>query len=154
MHPNAALIERFYVAFARRDWAAMAACYHPQVHFSDEVFDLHGADAGLMWRMLCTSGRDLQIEASAMAADDARGEAHWDARYTFGATGRKVLNRIDARFEFRDGLIVRHVDRFDFWRWSRQALGAPGWALGWSGWLRDKVRRRAAASLAAFARGL
>ena len=65
-----------------------------------------------------------------------------------------MLNRIDARFEFRDGLIVRHVDRFDFWRWARQALGAPGWALGWSGWLRAKVRRRAAAGLAAFARGL
>ena len=154
MHPNAELIERFYAAFARRDWAAMAACYHPQVHFSDEVFDLRGADAGLMWRMLCTSGRDLQIEASGIAADAASGQAHWDARYTFSATGRKVLNRIDARFEFRGGLIVRHVDHFDFWRWARQALGAPGWALGWSGWLRAKVRRRAAAGLAAFARGL
>lgn len=154
MHPNAALIERFYAAFARCDWAAMAACYHPQVHFSDEVFDLHGADAGLMWRMLCTNARDLRIDASAIAADEARGRAHWDARYTFGATGRKVINRIDARFEFRDGLIVRHVDHFDFWRWSRQALGAPGWALGWSSLLRDQVRRRAAAGLAAFARGL
>ena len=110
MHPNADLIERFYAAFARRDWAAMAACYHPQVHFSDEVFDLHGVDAGLMWRMLCTSGRDLQIEASGIAADAARGQAHWDAHYTFGATGRKVLNRIDARFEFRDCVFQPIVD--------------------------------------------
>jgi ketosteroid isomerase-like protein len=150
MHANAQLIERFYAAFARRDGAAMAACYHPEVHFSDEVFDLHGADAGLMWRMLTTNGKDLSIEASAIDADERTGRAHWDARYTFSGTGRKVLNRIDASFEFRDGLIVRHVDRFDFWAWSRQALGAPGWLLGWTGFLRAKVQAKAAAGLAAF----
>ena len=71
----------------------MAACYHPEVHFSDEVFDLRGADAGLMWRMLCTSGRDLVIEPSGIAADERTGRAHWDARYTFGATGRRRRSR-------------------------------------------------------------
>jgi len=150
MHPHAELIERFYVAFARRDWAGMAACYHPEVHFSDAVFDLHGADAGMMWRMLLTNGRDLTLEYSGVGADERTGRAHWDARYTFSATGRKVLNRIDASFEFRDGLIVRHVDRFDFWLWARQALGLPGLLLGWSGFLRNKVQGRAAAGLAAF----
>lgn len=150
MNANAELIERFYAAFARRDGAAMAACYHPEVHFTDEVFDLNGADAGAMWRMLTSTGKDLQIEASGIEADEHSGRAHWDARYTFSATGRKVLNRIDASFEFRDGLIVRHVDRFDFWAWSRQALGLPGWLLGWSDYLRAKVRAKAAAGLAAF----
>lgn len=150
MHPNAELIERFYAAFAKRDWAGMAACYHPEVHFTDEVFDLHGADAGMMWRMLCTNGRDLTLEVSGIDGDAAGGRAHWDARYTFGATGRQVLNRIDARFEFRDGLIVRHVDRFDFWAWARQALGLPGLLLGWSGSLKAKVQAKAAKSLADF----
>jgi ketosteroid isomerase-like protein len=150
MSTHAQLIERFYAAFAQRDWAGMAACYHPDVHFTDEVFDLRGTDAGMMWRMLCTNGRDLTIATSGIAADEARGRAHWEARYTFSATGRKVLNRIDAAFEFRDGLIVRHVDRFDFWRWSRQALGLPGWLLGWSGVLRAKVQARAAKGLADF----
>ena len=151
-HPHAALIERFYAAFARRDWEAMAACYHSDVHFSDEVFDLHGADAGAMWRMLCTSGRELHVKASGIAADDRQGRAHWDARYRFSATGRAVHNRIDARFEFRDELIVRHVDRFDFWRWSRQALGVRGWLLGWTPLLRRKVRAQAAVNLAEFKR--
>ncbi|TMH06089.1 MAG: DUF4440 domain-containing protein, partial [Betaproteobacteria bacterium] len=63
-----------------------------------------------------------------------------------------VHNAIDARFEFRDGLVIRHVDRFDFWRWSRQALGAPGWLLGWTSLLRGKVRAQAAKGLAAFNR--
>ena len=48
------------------------------------------------------------------------------------------------------GLITRHTDRFDFWRWSRQALGAPGLLLGWSPFLRAKVRGQAAASLRRF----
>jgi hypothetical protein len=78
--------------------------------------------------------------------------AHWDAHYTFSATGRAVHNAIDAQFTLRDGLIVRHVDRFDFWRWSRQALGVPGWLLGWTPLLKAKVRAQAAKGLAAFRR--
>ncbi len=35
-------------------------------------------------------------------------------------------------FEFRDGKIYQHTDRFGFWRWSRQALGAAGVAA-WAG---------------------
>ena len=41
-------------------------------------------------------------------------------------------------------------DRFDFWKWSRQALGLPGWLLGWSSALRAKVQARAAGNLARF----
>ena len=152
MHPNAELIERFYLALRRRDSDTMAACYHPEVHFSDEAFDLHGDEAGLMWQMLCSRGKDMQLEYGQILADDQTGSAHWEARYTFSATGRKVHNSIDANFEFRDGLIVRHVDRFNFWRWSRQALGMPGLLLGWSGFLQKKVRANAAAGLAAYGR--
>jgi ketosteroid isomerase-like protein len=148
--PQAALIERFYLAFSRRDWAGMVECYHPQVHFTDEVFDLQGIRAGLMWRMLTTAGKDMALEFSGIQADAQQGRAHWEAQYTFSATGRKVHNRVDAEFEFRDGLIVRHIDRFDFWAWSRQALGAPGLLLGWSPMLRKKVQATAARNLAGF----
>jgi hypothetical protein len=152
MHPNAALIDRFYIALRQRDAATMATCYHPAVHFSDEAFDLHGDQAALMWQMLCSRGKDMQVEHSQVLADDSTGSAHWEARYTFSGSGRKVHNIIDASFEFRDGLIIRHVDRFDFWRWSRQALGLPGLLLGWSGFLQRKVRATAAAGLLAFGR--
>jgi hypothetical protein len=128
----------------------MAACYHPEVHFTDEVFDLHGARAGLMWRMLLTAGKDMRMEFSQVQADADGGRAHWEAHYTFSATGRKVHNRVDAEFAFREGLICRHIDRFDFWGWSRQALGAPGLLLGWSPMLRKKVQATAARNLAGF----
>ncbi len=147
MHEHERLIERFYRAFAERDAAEMAACYHPDVHFTDEVFDLRGDEAGAMWAMLCERGKDLRIEFGAVQADASSGRAHWDATYSYGPKGRRVFNSIDARFEFADGKIVRHVDSFDFWKWCRQALGAPGWLLGWSGALRNKVRQTAQARL-------
>ncbi len=106
----------------------MAACYHPAVTFSDEVFsDLEGARAAGMWRMLCERGKDLRVEFRDIEADDSAGRAHWEAWYTFSPTGRQVHNRIEAEFEFRDGKIIRHRDRFSFWNWARQSLGPRGW---------------------------
>jgi hypothetical protein len=63
-----------------------------------------------------------------------------------------VHNKIDARFEFKDGKIIRHRDSFDFWAWASQALGPPGRLLGWSSFLKNRVRAQAAKSLAAFMR--
>lgn len=154
MHPNAALIERFYAAFAARDAAGMQACYHPEIVFEDPAFgELRGAEAGAMWAMLCERGRDLQVTASDIEANDERGRAHWEARYTFGQTGRPVHNRIDAEFAFRDGLIVRHTDRFDFWTWARQALGPAGLVLGWTPVVQKKVRSTARRSLQKYMQG-
>ena len=154
MHPNARLIETFYTAFQRRDAEAMAACYAPDVRFSDPAFGtLHGENAGDMWRMLCARAKDLTVRFSDVVADDSRGAAHWEADYLFSQTGRTVHNRIDATFAFRDGLIVVHDDVFDLWRWSRQALGLPGVLLGWSPLVRNKVRLQALRGLAAFRAG-
>jgi ketosteroid isomerase-like protein len=151
MHPNAELISTFYKAFARKDAPGMIACYHPEIRFSDPVFpDLQGERAGAMWRMLCERGADLQIEASNISADDQRGAAHWDARYTFSQTGRKVLNRIDATFEFRDGKIIRHRDEFDLWKWAGMALGVPGRLLGWLPPFQGKIRANAGKTLERF----
>ncbi len=150
-HPNATLISGFYEAFQRRDVAAMAGCYHADIRFSDEVFpDLRGPQASAMWAMLVARGKDLRLAFADVTADDVRGEATWEAWYTFSGTGRPVHNVIRAEFAFRDGRIVRHVDRFDFWRWARQALGPAGLLLGWTPYLRAKVRATAARSLAAW----
>jgi len=156
MHRNAETIEKFYRAFAALDAATMASCYAEDVEFQDEVFTLHGKRETVgMWSMLCTGvkekGADVwRLEYSGISADDRSGRAHWDAHYRFTMTGRMVLNRIDAEFTFRDGLIVAHRDRFDFWRWSRQALGAPGLLLGWTPLIRNKVQATARGNLKRF----
>jgi hypothetical protein len=148
-----ATVERLYAAFARLDAEAMAACYATDARFDDEAFSLKGrAQIGAMWSMLCdavkTKGRDVwKLEVSQVTDCSA----HWEPTYNFSATGRIVHNIIDAEFEFdSSSLITRHRDRFDFWRWSRQALGMPGWLLGWTPMLRAKVRATAAKNLARF----
>jgi ketosteroid isomerase-like protein len=150
-HPNADAIERFYRAFDTRDAAAMNAIYAPDAHFRDPAFgDLDGEQVRAMWTMLTGQAKDLSIVASDVRADDESGSAHWRAEYTFTATGRHVVNEIDASFRFRDGLVVEHVDRFSFWRWSRQALGPAALLLGSNPVGHALVRRRARAQLDAF----
>jgi len=148
-----ATIEKLYAAFAALDAQTMTACYASDAVFDDEAFSLKGRrQVGGMWAMLCDAvkakGRDVwKIEASAITERSA----HWEATYRFSATGRIVHNVIEAEFEFdTDGLITRQRDRFDFWRWARQALGAPGLLLGWSPMLRAKVRAQAATNLDRF----
>jgi SnoaL-like domain len=145
-----ATIERFYAAFAQLDGETMQACYAEDATFDDEAFSLKGRrEVGGMWRMLCEAtkakGRDhWKLQVSQVTPSSA----HWEAHYKFSATGRLVLNKIDASFEFNaQGLITRHRDRFDFWTWSRQALGAPGLLLGWTPFLKNKVRATAAGNL-------
>jgi ketosteroid isomerase-like protein len=145
------IVEDFYGAFARKDHATMARCYADDATFSDPVFPrLDAEHARGMWRMFCQPGNDLRID---LASHDVQGKVargRWIAHYTFQATGRPVVNVIDATFDLENGKIVRHVDRFDFWKWSRQALGAPGLLLGWTPIVQNKVRRVAAARLEEF----
>lgn len=154
--PNATTVQNLYEAFARLDADAMRACYADDASFDDPVFSLRGREEiGAMWGMLADAvkakGRDVwKLEFSDIKAEGGRGQAHWEAIYRFSATGRIVYNVIDAEFELRDGLIQRHRDSFDFWRWSRQALGPAGLLLGWTPMLRNKVKAQAAANLARY----
>lgn len=151
MHANTELIERFYAAFQGCDAEAMARCYHDDVVFRDPVFgELRGERARDMWRMLCGRATDLRVDASGITADDLKGSARWVATYGFGKQKRPVRNVIDARFEFRDGLIARHTDSFSLWRWSAMALGPMGALLGWTPLVQGRVRQDAARQLDRF----
>lgn len=151
---NQTLIREFYQAFAERDGATMAKAYAADATFSDPVFPhLVGPAIGDMWSMLCEAGKDLRVEASDIVVNGDQGSAHWEAWYSFSATGRKVHNKIDASFRFRDGKIVAHRDVFPLYAWTKMALGPAGWALGWTPILRGALRKKAAAGLAAYQRG-
>ncbi|MFT4049285.1 MAG: DUF4440 domain-containing protein, partial [Solirubrobacterales bacterium] len=80
-------------------------------------------------------------------ASEASGSAHWIATYTFTQTGREVVNDVRAHFRFSDSLIAEHMDDFNFYKWSRQALGASGLLLGWTPILRGAVQKKARAGL-------
>lgn len=146
-----ALAERFYAAFAARDWAGMGACYAEDARFHDPVFlDLDARQARLMWRMLLERATDLSVTARVVAADNERVEVEWIAHYTFTRTGRPVRNLVHSHLEVRDGVIRRQVDTFGLWRWSCMALGPVGWLLGWTVFVRGKIRDDARAQLRKF----
>jgi ketosteroid isomerase-like protein len=151
MHPHKQLIENFYTSFQKLDAEAMVRCYHADIRFSDPVFPaLSKAEVGGMWRMLCSQAKNFGLTFDSIEANDQKGKAHWEARYDFSATGRRVHNKIDAEFEFRDGKFIRHTDTFNFWKWSSMALGPAGLLLGWTPLLRKKVQRQAGGRLERF----
>jgi ketosteroid isomerase-like protein len=148
---NAELIQRFYDAFQRLDGEAMAQCYAPDVQFSDPVFGtLRGREAGDMWRMLLARAEDFTLHYSDIAAIGQTVTARWVAGYRFSQTGRIVVNRVESRFAIRDGLIFEHHDTFDLYRWSRQALGLKGVLLGWTPFVKNRIRTQARRGLNAF----
>jgi ketosteroid isomerase-like protein len=149
---NRETIRRLYSAFGECNGAAMTACYAPGAHFHDPAFgDLEGEEVGAMWRMLTSRATDLKIELLESEAGEETGSAHWIARYTF-STGRPVVNDIQAKFRFEDGLIADHVDDFDFHKWASQALGLKGHLVALLPPLRSKARAQALGQLEAFRR--
>lgn len=146
------LITKFYTAFAGMDAETMASCYHPEALFNDEVFvNLRGKEPAQMWKMLIERSKgDLKIKYCNVQASTERGSADWVAEYEFSATGRRVINHIHAEFEFKDGLIYRHTDRFDLHKWAGQAMGLKGWLLGGFAFFRKKVQENAGLALNRF----
>lgn len=151
MNANQQLIQKFYTAFAAGDAEGMAACYTNDVKFCDPAFGpLKGDDAKNMWRMLLKNNTGIKITASDIDADEITGSAKWVAVYIFSRTGRRVTNHVSAEFEFRDGKISKHTDTFNIWKWAGQAMGVTGWLLGWTPFMKGKIRTQTATLLGKF----
>jgi len=149
MNENQQLIEKFYTAFVNHDGQKMADCYHHDSQFSDPVFgSLDRISTTDMWNMLLERSKgSLRIEFYTIETIGDKGSTTWAATYNFSKTNRKVVNIIQASFEFKDGLIYRHTDTFDLWKWSRQALGWKGLLLGWTKLMQKKIQSQAKVSL-------
>ncbi|MCH2450139.1 MAG: nuclear transport factor 2 family protein [Gracilimonas sp.] len=137
-------IEKLYTALQDLDAETMISCYHPEATFEDPVFELSSKkEIAGMWTMLCKRAKEFEFHFDQVWADEEKGKARLKAKYLFSKTNRMVYNNINARFKFKDGLIIEHIDSFNFWRWSRQALGFPGILLGWTSFFQKKVQRKA-----------
>ncbi len=149
MTENETTISNFYNAFANGDAVKMCECYHTNVEFRDPVFLLlKGKEVCNMWKMLIErSIGNLTIDYSEINANQHFGTAFWVANYNFSKTKRKVRNSISAKFHFQDGLIIKHTDDFDIWKWSKQALGIKGILFGWTGFMQKKIQDQARMSL-------
>ncbi len=148
MNINEEVIQTFYSAFAKRDYITMQSSYADEAVFNDPVFGiLHDDQVRTMWQMLCTNAKNFSLQFDSVLADDEYGSCCWQATYTFSKTGRKVINKVKAHMRFRDAKIIEHTDEFDLYKWSRQAFGVQGLLLGWSGFMKNKIRYQSLTNL-------
>jgi hypothetical protein len=108
---------------------------------------LNANEVKAMWEMFCVKGKDLKIEFKYVSANEKTASAEWMAVYSFSATGRKVVNRIKSNFIIEQGKIAKHTDQFNFYDWAKQALGISGLLLGWTDFVKIKVRAAAMKNL-------
>ena len=139
------MILEFYQAFKDLDAEKMVSFYHNEVEFEDPAFGkLKGERAKDMWRMLIASqqGKDFIIEFSNVEENEMKASASWEAKYTFSKTGRKIHNKISAEFQFKDGLIIKHVDHFNLHLWAKQAFGLKGLLIGRSNFFKKQLHQQ------------
>ncbi|RKS53528.1 ketosteroid isomerase-like protein [Gillisia mitskevichiae] len=141
---NKELLEKFYNSFSDGNAQGMIECYHKDITFRDPAFGkLRGSKAKNMWEMLLSkkdSKAIITYKILEIGKEDAK--VSWTAHYKYGPKKRNVINKVIANFEFRDGKIINHTDKFDLWSWSKQALGASGYLLGWSSYMRDQIQKK------------
>ncbi len=141
------IIEQFYTAFQKLDVDTMLSLYHDDIEFTDPAFGtLKGNDAKNMWRMICSKAKGFSLNYNQVTETSA----HWEASYIFSATGNKVLNKIDATFEFKEGKISKHTDVFNVHKWASQAMGLKGKLLGGTSFFKRNLNRQTQSLLAAY----
>jgi len=151
MNQHEQLIHTFYSAFKERNFRVMQECYADNATFSDPVFqDLNADQVRAMWEMFLVKSDSLTIDCKNIELIQELVTAQWTARYTLSSTGRPVTNTIRSIFRIKNGKIVRHTDSFNFYGWTRQALGMKGILLGWTPFVKNRIRRTARASLRTF----
>ena len=149
---NEDTINKFYSAFAKLDYKTMQSCYTPDAVFNDPAFGLLDTESTkAMWEMLCKRAKDVSLTfENIQLLDDEYTTCEWNAKYLFSKSNRKINNKIKAHMRFKDGLILEHTDAFDFYKWTRMALGIPGFLFGWSNFMQRKIQRSARAELLEF----
>lgn len=141
---------QFFDRLAARNLPGLLAQYHPDIHYRNPFFELHGAEVAAMWRMWWDYLPDVQVvcKDSGINSDGA----YWHAIYTYSPTGRRVEHHISADLMFSDGAIIQHVDRFNVHEWANNAYGFVGRMIG--GWrlFEWRIAMQARTRLAAFLR--
>ncbi len=149
MNNDERLIEKFFTAFQQLDAKGMNACYSDDIAFYDPMFELlRGEEAKAMWEMLCKNAKNFSLGFDSIKnLDDGYYTCNWTATYTFSKTGRKVVNMCKAHMKIENGLITEHSDGWSLHKWSSQAIGLPGYLLGWAGFFRRRLKNNAKRNL-------
>jgi ketosteroid isomerase-like protein len=145
---NKDILSKFYSSFSEGNAKGMVECYHKNVVFQDPAFGkLEGNKAKKMWEMLLSNKKTtIKVSYSNIQTSNEKASADWIAEYVYGK--RKVINKVSAKFKFKEGKIIAHIDHFNLWKWSIQALGPIGYLLGWTPFMKAKIQKKVNQKLA------
>lgn len=138
-HPDT-FIRQFYADFEAGRAEAVLSYLHPEVSFTDPIFGrLQGREVRALIHMLAASRTaDRRFVVHSVRATEQGATVNWTAHYTFA--GRPVTNVIITHFVLKGERIRAYEDQFNLNAWMSMALGPVGRLLGWTPWLRGKVR--------------
>lgn len=124
-----AVVREFYDAFCRHDPATLERLYAPDVKWRDTIFSFDDRAGTMgMWRI--ELGSDAKFRYRVLSVDGDTVKVNWLADYHL--FGRPIHNDVTATLVVKDGLIVSHVDDYDWARWAKQAFPL-GSASSWPG---------------------
>ncbi|QHX36311.1 nuclear transport factor 2 family protein [Spiroplasma sp. BIUS-1] len=146
------VISNFYEAFKVGDYKKMVSIYSPKVKFQDPTFgELNYEEVKAMWTMLVSTRETSKFEVNFTVEEkNERIVVIWKATYLFSPNKRRVVNIVTSKMETENGLIIKHVDSFNFKRWAKQAVGFAGALFGNAKWFQNKVKSGAREKLFAY----
>lgn len=147
MSKEAQIVKEFYKALSKGDYQKVNSLYHDDAKYRDEIFDLRGKEINALWYTATRPEMNLIAHCKSLKVDGDRVTTDWNISYTIDTLNRKVELDETGVFQFQDGKIINHKDSYDFWSWCAQSLGFIGKALGWSQWLKNRVRNQAKKSV-------
>ena len=141
------IVEQFYAALNAKDLLTLRSLYHPKAEYNDEIFSLNYKEILALWYSSMQPEMELVAEVHSIDQQKESIVTHWTISYTIASINKRITLDEVGRFEFQDGLIIRHTDEYSFYRWCAQAFGVAGMLASWSKWLRKKVRNQAYSSI-------
>ena len=143
------IVEGFYEALNKGDYQFVNSLYHSNASYKDELFELKGVEIHALWYSAVQPDLNLSVELKSIKEVDGRVITEWVMNYTLDIINRRISLNEKGTFIFKGDKIIEHIDEYDFWSWCTQAFGIIGKSLGWSNWLRKRVRNQARKSVLA-----
>ncbi|WP_342269364.1 nuclear transport factor 2 family protein [Spiroplasma endosymbiont of Aspidapion aeneum] len=136
------IINEFYSAFKKGDYQKMNSLYGEDIIFNDSIFkDLDYLQVTSMWEMLLSKKEESKFSIEYEVLLDHNDEYYvmWSAHYLFGPKRRKVSNIVKSEMVIKDKKIALHTDVFDFYKWSKQAIGIASILFGKRKFFHNKI---------------
>lgn len=141
------VIKKFFTSLQEKKGDVLLSCYAPDAVFSDP---LHGLlDAEMLfkkWHLFLEQAQELELTYGPITVlDDEYFTSDWAMSYAKSPMGKKLKVKLKGKsfFRLKDLQIIEHSDAYRFSTLIAQTHGWKGYWLGWTGYMKRKVKLEA-----------